>query len=234
LHGFLLEQGHSLAKAPAKQRHIELVGDSITTGFGNLAHGPECRREAALEDVEQAYGAVAARELGAAYTAIAWSGKGVLRNNDRSERQTMPELYERALPAEQAPARGDVARADAVVINLGTNDLCSGVTDGARFVAAYRRLVARVRARHPDAWLVLVTSPMIADAFPRPGARTALRAWLSEVRDGLRSAGDERVDLLEFTLDPREGVGCDRHPNRVTHARLGRELADLLRARLSW
>jgi lysophospholipase L1-like esterase len=121
-----------------------------------------------------------------------------------------------------------------VVVNLGTNDFFTDVPDHARFVVGYRSLLARVRSRHPDALLVLAIGPMLADDFPQPDARKLVREWLTEVRDAMRSEGDERVDLFEVWFDPDEGVGCDQHPNVITHARLGRELAELVRARLSW
>ena len=234
LYGFLVEQGERVIAARRKPRQIELIGDSITTGYGTLGPQAPCEQEAAFENVEQAYGAVAARALDAGYTAVAWSGKGVLRNYDGTARGTLPELYERVLPAELGARAAVAARADAVVINLGTNDFFVGAPDRAQFIRAYRALLARVRARHPKALLVLVVGPMLADDFPQPNARSAMREWLGAVRDGLLAHGDSNVELFECWFDRSERPGCDQHPGPATHARLGRELAKRLRARLSW
>jgi hypothetical protein len=38
--------------------------------------------------------------------------------------------------------------------------------------------------------------------------------------------------VLELALVPGEPLGCDSHPSRVTHERLGRELSEHLRMRL--
>jgi lysophospholipase L1-like esterase len=236
LHGFLLDANRSLAAPPApKQRHIEVVGDSLTTGYGGCSHAVRCQGEAAAENVELTYGAVAARELAAAYTVIAWSGKGLLRNFDPEQSETLPDVYERMIPTDPDSSPAPAAPAvDAVIVNLGTNDFFAGVPDSERFVTAYGELLARLRARYPKALLVLVVGPMLADDFPQPDARTLARTWISSVRDALRAQGDSAIELIEFWYGPKEGVGCDYHPNSKTQARLGHELALRLREWLSW
>jgi hypothetical protein len=75
---------------------------------------------------------------------------------------------------------------------------------------------------------------MLADNYPIPRARATMRRWVSQVRDDWRASGDSYIDLIEFWDNPAEGVGCDFHPNTRTHARMGTELAALLRRRLGW
>jgi lysophospholipase L1-like esterase len=236
LHGFELDPNQGLAPhAQRTRRHIELVGDSITAGYGNLGGSPNCHWSAQREDIEQTYGAFAARELNASYTAIAWSGKGVLRNFRDEDRETIPFLYERVIPTDAAsPRAAATPAADVVVVNLGTNDFFPGVPEHERFVASYSELVTRLRARYPKALLVLVIGPMLADDFPQPNSRTLAREWITSVRDTRHALGDSAVETLELWFDPAEGLGCDFHPNVKTHARLGRELAKLIRERLSW
>jgi lysophospholipase L1-like esterase len=236
LHGFELDANQSLAPHAVRgQRHIELVGDSITAGYGNLGSSADCHWSAQRQDIEQTYGAFAARELGASYTVIAWSGKGVLRNFHEEDPETIPFLYERVIPTDPASPRAAATPvADVVVVNLGTNDFFPGVPERERFIAAYRDLVTRLRARYPKALLVLAIGPMLADDFPQPNSRKLSREWITAVRDAQHAAGDANVETLELWFDPAEGLGCDFHPNVKTHARLGRELAQLIRERLSW
>ena len=234
LHGFELDRGGMLAlPADRPKRHIELVGDSITAGYGNEGASLACHWDAALENAELAYGAVAARALDASFTAAAWSGKGLWRNFDPRDRETMAVLHERVIPTEAGSARApSLPGPIAVVVNLGTNDFFAGSPDEQAFIAAYSRLLAELRARHPLAVLVIALGPMLADDFPHPQSRSLARRGLTSIRDALHARGDRAVELIEFWIDPREGLGCDSHPNVKTHARLGRELADLLRKHL--
>ena len=234
--GFLLARGQMLLAAPAEpKRRIELIGDSITAGYGNEGREASCHWDAALENNYLTYGAFAARELGAAYSAIAWSGKGVLRNYDPVELEPMPEIYERVLPADASAGRAPASpRPDAVVINLGTNDIAANIPDGPTFERGYLTLLRRVRARYPDALLVIALGPMLADDVPQPQARSLMRRWLKNVEATWRASGDDRIAWIELWTDPAEGLGCDYHPNVRTHARMGVELAALLRTRLDW
>lgn len=236
LHGFELDANQGLAPHAQRQtRHIEVIGDSISAGYGNLGQSASCNWSAQTEDVEQTYGAFAARELGASYTVIAWSGKGVLRNSRSDDRETIPFLYERVIPTDPASPRAPAKPvADVVVVNLGTNDFFPGVPERERFVAAFRDLVTRLRARYPKALIVLVIGPMLADDFPHPDSRKLARDWVTSVRDAQHAAGDDNVDTLELWFDPAEGLGCNFHPNVKSHARFGRELAQRIRERLSW
>jgi lysophospholipase L1-like esterase len=231
LHGFELDRGRTLVP-PGKRpsRHLELIGDSITAGYGNEGPGPDCHWDAAFENADLAYGAVAARELDASVAVAAWSGKGLLRNFEARDPDTMAVLHERVIPTEPRSARAPaLPNTAAVVVNLGTNDFLAGIPTEQAFVAAYRALLAELRARHPNALLVLALGPTLADDYPHPRARSTLRSWLTAIRDGLHEDGDRAVELLEQWIDPAEGLGCDSHPSVKTHARMGRELAELLR-----
>jgi lysophospholipase L1-like esterase len=232
-HGLLLDPGASLSPVPRPERRILFVGDSITAGYGNEGSGPFCPWTASQENSHETWGAHAARELEAEFVAMAWSGKGVTRNCGGPDPLTMPQIYERVIPTEEASPVIPHEAADAVVINLGTNDWCRGLPDQGTFVREYEKLVQALRKRHPKALIVLGLGPMLADDHP-PQARTLTRSWLDTVKQARAAQGDANVELIELWYDPAEGVGCDYHPNVRTHARLGRELAALLRTRLGW
>lgn len=233
-HGLVLDAGSTLGPVPAAPtRRMVFIGDSVTVGYGNEGHlGARCI--AAHGNSYATYGADAARELHAEYVAAAWSGKGLTRNYEAYDVSTMPELHDRVIPTESASRKVSREPADVVVVNLGTNDFTRGVPEATRFIAAYRALLESLRARHPRALLVLQIGPMLSDEYPQPRARTLMREWLGGVCEQRRASGDDRCVLIEFWTNPSEGLGCDSHPNVTTHARLGRELAELVRARLGW
>ena len=107
----------------APKRRIEVIGDSISVGYGVDGVNP-CTNTAAVEDNPKTYGALAADALSADYSVIAWSGKGLTRNIADDGSPLMPEIYTRygANDADNSYTFPAASAPDAVVINLGTND----------------------------------------------------------------------------------------------------------------
>lgn len=222
-----------LSPPPRPTRRIEVIGDSITAGFGSEGRDAACPFSAATENADAAYGAVAARALNAEVVAVAWSGKGVLRNADPLDTLPMPRLYERVLPAEERQWDFRTDPPDVLVVNLGANDFLAGSPDRQAFVGAYARFLDRLRALHPRAPIFVVLSPMIWDDATR-NSRTEARDWLAALLAQRRAAGETGVEIVEQWAHPAEGFGCQLHPNVTAHARLGRELADVIRVRMRW
>jgi hypothetical protein len=81
------------------QRRIEIVGDSITCGYGNEGTDP-CNFSAETENHYLTYGALAARMFGAELSTVAWSGKGVVNNFDNDVFEPLPQIYDRLLATE--------------------------------------------------------------------------------------------------------------------------------------
>ncbi len=217
------------APAALVKRRIELVGDSITAGYGVLGTGVSCTGNlVAMEAEPSTYGALAARSLGADHVTIAWSGRTV---------EEMGGLFERTLPA-RADSRWDFARwtPDAVVINLGTNDFTRGDPGEAAFSRPYAALIRRVREVYPRAEIVCALGPMLTDTYP-PGAHalSKARSYLVHLVESARAAGDAHISMVEFpSQDFANGIGCDYHPSVKTHRLMADQLAAALRARLGW
>lgn len=214
--------GGALVASPRPWTHrLEFVGDSITAGYGALGSGPDCSFSAETESAWVAYGSVAARTLGAAPQLIAWSGKGVYQNYGGDREEPMPELYERTIPMEAGDWSFDPP-ADAVVLNLGTNDFSTTV-EQAEFEAAYRELILLVRSRNPAAPIYCV------------GGEFLNATATTYIRNAIAASGDANVELLELPgVLSSEGWGCDWHPSEATHLRIGGLVADRLRADLGW
>ena len=230
--------GKMLATAPAAERRIELIGDSISTGYGNLGNDPTCGFSPATQDHYQTYGAITARALGADLSTLAWSGRGVFTNRgSTTELEPMPELWQRTLPTRAEPLWDFSKNAPhAVIINLGTNDFAPDVKDTTPFAAAYVAFIAQVRERYPEAHIFCAVGPMLTDSYP-PGmqASTTVRAVLQETIKQRREAGDARVHYLDFgSIRANEGLGCDYHPTIATQKRMAETLTATLRETLGW
>ena len=218
--------GRLLSPPPRPARRLEVIGDSISCGYGNEAKDQHEKFTAATENAYLSYGAVAARAVSADYTCLAWSGRTMWPKN------TMGEIYDLALPLDP-DSRWDFARwtPDAVVITLSTNDFGGGTPDRAGWVAGYEAFLARVRRNYPQAAIYCATSPMMG------GDPAALaKSYLAQIVADENAAGDKNVRLLVFETQDggRNGFGADWHPSVKTDALMADKLAATLRADLGW
>src|SRR5258708_928982 len=162
--GFDFGPGGQLLPPPAAAPHrIEVIGDSISAGFGNECANAQEQFSPATENEYIAYGPPTARSLNADIHVVAWSGKGMYRNLDGTTAETMPILWQRTIPTDKT-SRWDPSRwvPDAVVINLGTNDYgASGVDPSTEYQATYLQFVSQLRSAYPGAMLFCAVGPML-------------------------------------------------------------------------
>lgn len=214
--------GALLAAPPAPDRRIEIIGDSITCGYGNEGT-PGCTGTKP-ENNYLAYGSVAARALGADLHTVAWSGIGMYRNYDQSgpSADAMPARYDSALPTVTGSS-WDFARysPQAVVINLGTNDFSTRGDPGKPYVDAYVQFVKHVRSVYPQAFIICIV------------AVTEATADINQVISTIKNAGDSQIEALDISVSSG-GDGCDGHPNVAKHNAMGAKLAAEIRRVLNW
>ena len=214
---------------PRGERRIELVGDSITAGYGSEGAGPTCTGNiVALENEYLSYGAVAARSLGAEHVTIAWAGRTITE---------MSGFYDRTLATRAGSAWDFKAwTPSVVVINLGTNDFNRGDPGELAFTRPYLAFLRRLRALYPRALLVCALGTMLSDTYPAGAhALAKARAYITATVAKAKAAGDARIVFLEFApRDPMDGLGCDYHPSVKTHRAMAERLASVLRSELAW
>lgn len=233
--GFDFAGGQLLAPPPAAERRIELVGDSISAGYGNEGADMNCPFTPETENHYLTYGALAARELRAELSTVAWSGKGVVCNygdDAASCSEPMPTYYDRILPARANSAWDFSAwQPQAVVVNLGTNDFstASDPTEQ-QFEQAYGALLERIRDAYPDALILATVAPMLSGA----DLATA-RTYITDVVRARTQAGDAKIKSLELApTSAANGYGCSWHPSLRTHQIMAEALTSQLRAELGW
>lgn len=129
---------------PRRTRKIELVGDSISSGYGSRGSSKMNRlHQCPVNDLtsgnKYTYNWAIAEAFGAEMSAIAWSGKGMYRNccegtySKRWAVETMPLLWRRRLAGDPDSTDWDFAKdgaPDMLIINLGTNDFSHDTTPG--------------------------------------------------------------------------------------------------------
>jgi lysophospholipase L1-like esterase len=216
--------------ATVPKHRLEVIGDSISAGYGNEGTNP-CQFMAATENQYLSYEAIAARAVDAELYTEAWSGIGMLHSYEGSTTDQMPVRYLRTLP-ERATSAWDFSKftPEAVVINLGTNDFSKG-DPGADFQAAYLKFVSDLRGHYPAARFFLAVGPMLSgDSYTKDAA------YLKAVITSRANAGDKNLTLLEFGSQDgnADGLGCDYHPSLKTHQKMADKLIAVLKADLGW
>lgn len=232
--GFELDGGRGLVvPPPPAPRRIEFIGDSITTGYGVEGGSPTCTFSAATQNIGATYAAVTAQALDAEYAVVAFSGLGIVRNYNASDKfsdGTMYSYFQQTLAA-KPESLWDFSRwtPDAVVINLGTNDFSTRPhPEGEVFLRGYTDLIGLVRNRYPTAHIFAIGGPVMMDP-----AEATIQSAVVQMEAVL---GDGRVHYvpLSDTLIMPDDYGCDWHPNAAGHQKMADQLIPALRAQLGW
>jgi len=229
--GFQINQGGELMQAKAPPRRIEVIGDSISAGFGNEAADQNEKFSPATENAGIAYGALAARALDAEYVCVAWSGRKLWPD------KTIPEVYDRIIPQE-TDSKWDFGKwkPEVVVINLGSNDFSGGNPEEEGWTTAYREFIARVRKNYPEAYIFCAISPMMSDVHSKSkDARTTIIRYVNRVIEECGKAGETKVALLEFpTQTGALGFGAQWHPSARQHEAMAAVMEKAIREKLGW
>lgn len=236
--GFVLH-GSELLPARRPERRLEFVGDSITCGYGNELEttDPDAFHYTTRNsNGHRAYGAVTASLLGAQYSAVAYSGRGISRSFGGGAGQILPDMYLNSIPEDSAAGAWDPAQyvPDAVIINLGTNDFSTTGVDRALFVQNYTDFLATLRGYYPNAALVAAIGPMLSDYYP-PGEKAWTNAQ-ADVQTAVAArvqAGDQNVHFLAFSPQTAP-YGEDWHPTVATHRKMAEQLSTKLKGLLGW
>lgn len=236
-----LETDGAILQAPPERKpYIEMVGDSITCGFGNEAANNDTVFRTSEENGWMTYGALAARELGCGFGMVSESGISAIQpEKPMFPIHTMDEIYhltdelfDRRRGVEAQSFDFKAHPNDVVVINLGTND-CTPIrfcpdfalVDGmeAHFHKKYKDFISYVRrCNGPDTYIACTLGSM--DYYLWEHIQAAVEEYRAET-------GDERI--CSFKMRPinvmTEGFGAMGHPSLKTNQRMGRELAAQLR-----
>lgn len=227
--GFQASAGLALQKQEAPKRRIEFLGDSITAGYGVEAASENEHHSLANSNAWLTWGAVAARTLQADYSCCAVSGIWLMSNGTN---KPLPTLWDRVLPQVEPDKAWDFSRwqADAVVVNLGTNDAYPKRAIAFQdWSAAYRPFIAAIRKAYPKAHIFLAIGSM---SHGRDGE---LAKHNQAIAAACAKDGDARVHAVTLALGDRaDGLGADWHPSAKTQRKMADAIAAEIRAALKW
>ncbi len=226
-----------IAPTAPMPRKIEFIGDSITCGFGIEGKCAEEGFRTATENPYINYASKAARSFCAEYNLISWSGIGVYSSDTKTDEINdgwiVPSYYGYTdLAVEGIIGIGDHIEwdfssfvPDVIVINLGTNDksYTKGVSERVEgFKLAYERFVSDVREKNPNAHIICALGMMGAELYPA-------------IEEVVNKLNDNKIYALEFDVQRDEdGIGCEQHPNYVTHNKAAIKLAEKISELTGW
>lgn len=230
LEAVTVSDGNLLPPPARPARRIELLGDSITAGYGNEGTTPSCGFSAETENHSLTYGVLLSNALNAELSTVAWSGKGIVSNYGGNLVDPMPTLYDRADPNDASSVWDFSAwQADLVIVNLSTNDYSTDHDPADdTFVSTYTNLLATLRDRYPKAQLLCTVGPLLSGGDLQV-AETNIRLAV----DQRKAVGDRLVTFHALRV-PNQNPGCDWHPGLATHAAMARELTPVVQSLLGW
>jgi len=233
-------EGELLPPPAAKQKKIEVIGDSITCGYGIEGIVDVDTFTTYQENPWNAYGCRVARALDAEFSLISWSGNGIIShwvpediNEPRNDEALMPELYyyeDYSADFRRGKARTEFIKRDfnvyqpqLIIINLGTNDGSYTRNIPARdraFVNGYVKFLRQVREVNPDANILCTVGVMA----------TAAKDLVGEAVARINDFGDKKVFFKEAFLQNGEvdGIGADWHPTESTQKNLAEYLVEFI------
>ncbi len=212
-----------LTTKPADSKYfIEVIGDSITTGYGNLwpdnADGEKSTNVAGNEYVDgtKSYAVLAAKAVGADYSIVAQQGIGIVIG---WQPHIMLDTYtETCYQCDRHEEWTFPRKADVVVINLGTNDInfCySGACKIDKLEKGLRDFLTLVREKNPDAKILYAYGMMDTSFFPY-------------IEAAVKELGGAEKGFYTLKLSPN-GAGGNGHPNLKAHEDNAVTLANKLR-----
>jgi lysophospholipase L1-like esterase len=205
--GLILDSGASTSAVPVSPKLIEFVGDSITRGSTSSMV------------TLTSYGWLVGSQLGVEHVQLGWGGGCLVATADGCTSVAAQYL---TLDGPSTP-NWDFRRytANAVVINLGTNDKTHKVSNS-DFQTRYVAFIRTVRSKYPNAAIFALRT------FSGRYA-TETSAAVTSVRNG----GDANVYYVDTTgWLPSDGLSDSVHPNDKGHRAIAAKLAPIVSAKI--
>lgn len=221
-----VESGAAQPVTPAAQKPllIEFIGDSITCAYGVEGASQGDQFKTSTENFSKSYAYLTAQKLGADYTTCCYSGHGIVSgytsDGSKNAESLIPDCYEKTSKYSDYNTEWDFARQpDAVVINLGTNDInyvaAEPETNGAEFVDGYKAFLQTVRDKNPDAAIICTVGTMGGDDVYKL------------IAQAVEEFGDAKVSCyFSKTHSMADGLGSDWHPSAKTQQNSAYVLSD--------
>lgn len=217
--------GEITEKPKDNERFIEFIGDSITTGYGNLypdlTDGEKDSNQASnvYVDGTRSYACLTAKALSADYSIVAQQGIGVTIGYYP---HTMLKTYTNTCYQCSRKAEwGFERKADVVVINMGTNDntfVRNGSSTYEKVKQGFVDFIRLVREKNPTAKIVWAYGMCDTSLIPY-------------LKEAIRDSGDTNIAFVQLSPDGKGGNG---HPCAEAHEKNAEILTKAIKDLMEW
>ncbi|MCR4579307.1 MAG: hypothetical protein K5681_03050 [Treponema sp.] len=223
--------------AANKAAKIEIIGDSITCGYGIEGVFEKDTFTTKQQRADKAYAFLTAKKLGAEFNLVSWSGIGIISKyvdaaiEEPDTEVVMPSVWpytDKSLALrrglEPAVWNEEWFSPDIVVVHLGTND-ASYVrkVEGRRksYVCGLRQFLEAIHRRSPKAKICACLGVMGQDLCD--SVEEAVKLFKGDFKKV-----DVKVVKFPVQLDA-DGIGADWHPSAKTHEKMSVQLSQALK-----
>lgn len=244
---YIETDSEKLCPPPCKRaRKMEIIGDSITCGYGVEADGETTPFHTATENPTKSYSLLTADALDADVQLVSWSGNGIISGyveetaTEPSDKWLMPEVYRYTDLSCSAKLYGDDESKwekwdfsrfvpDIILVNLGTND-CSWCKDIQERKNHYRdeyvKFLQFIREHNRGAKILCMLGTM---------DQRVVKELEEAVGIFREKYGDDAVYFLSLPpQNPEDGYGADWHPCPLTHRKTADLVIEKVREIMSW
>lgn len=234
LASLIMDDEATVKAVPECAKKIEIIGDSITCGYG--VEGKRCDEpfSTATENVSKAHSYMAAKGLDLDYSLVSYSGYGIVSGYTEEEEPRLdlilPDYYDLVAHSFGTVDGERVTETewdfnkftpDVTVINLGTNDesWCKDNEDRrSQYVTKYIEFVKHVREKAPKSHIILAYGIMTDMFWPLVEKVAA---------DYKANTGDDNLSTFRYTTHCEDdGFGCDWHPSAYSQKRACIEITE--------
>ena len=198
-----------------KKLSVEIIGDSITAAYGVEGANQYENFKTTTENFSKSYAYLTAKKLDADYSAVCYSGHGIVSGYSTGEKNSellVPEVYTRISKNSDYPGEWDFEnnQYDVVVINLGTNDLnyvkAAPEKRNDEFIQEYANFLTLVRKKNPKSYIICTVGIM--------GGGDEIYPLIVKA---VELVGDEKISSYKSnTQNMNDGLGSDWHPSLKT------------------
>lgn len=238
-----------LKKTPKYSYKLEFVGDSITSGEGLIGAHDGMDWISPYFGVEDHYAVMTAKALNAEYRLISQSGWGIVNSWDNNTSCILPLVYESEKCERDVHDHDfDSWKADAVIINLGTND--EGSFNNPEYINPVTGEVRKMHLREdgsydPDDIKMIQEGVSEFLTTLRKDNPKALLVWVygmlgNGIEEYLRKAvntyaeekGDNKAVFVALPNTQGDGYGSRQHPGKISHENAAQVITSYLKETL--
>lgn len=238
-----IDDGATMTATKAPDRKIEIIGDSITCGYGVEADNELQPFKTSEENPEKSYSIQTCKALGAQYHLVSWSGIGIITNwvpedvNEPLEEILMPHLYKyrdlrlsERLGIEPELWNNEAYTPDLIIINLGTNDdsYTRRIADRVEYFGGkYGLFLEQVHEANPTSAIICMLGIMGQNLCDEEAKQVEIFA---------KNHPGVKIGFIKMPEQNQaeDGIGADYHPSVVTQKKSAGILIEYVRAFMGW